>query len=513
MSPETQDLPQAGQPEEPIQVRRNQLRHSLGLLLRPGSRLSQRVLHASFWSFALRLVVRSLSSVRTIILARLLLPEDFGVMGIALITMVFMESFTQTGFKAALVQHKGDIRPYLDTAWTLELLRSLLLAGALVLAAPYVASFFNAPATMIVRVMAIGVLLTGLKNIATVYFQKDLEFQKKFVFEVAEPVCAVAVGIALALLLQNVWALVFSILAGRAAQVVASYLVKPYHPRLRLDWTKAKELYHFGVWMSLNSILYFFARRGDALVVGKVLGPVSLGVYELGRRLSDMATREISSVSSEVAFPTFAQIQDDLPRLRKIYFTSLELVATIAIPIAVILSLLAEPVISLVLGEKWLSVASVLPFLAISGGILAVCTTGGALFRGVGRPGLSFGASLVRVATMLVLIPLLIKEYGIAGAGIGVLAGTLTNVPFLLWYLVKILRVTLLQVVRPLLPAVILTATAAVTVLIGKWLFGPLDSAELILTILLSASSYVLVSLLLWRTVRKGPFQVLALLR
>jgi lipopolysaccharide exporter len=93
----------------------------------------------------LRISLRSLSTVRTIVLARILIPEDFGLMGIALLAMALLETFTQTGFRRALIQRTGDIRPYLDTAWTMGLLRALLLAGVLALAAPWLASFFGDP--------------------------------------------------------------------------------------------------------------------------------------------------------------------------------------------------------------------------------------------------------------------------------------------------------------------------------------------------------------------------------
>ena len=152
------------------------IQSSLNWLVHPGPRLSQRVVHAGLWSFAIRITMRLMAFSRTVILARLLAPDDFGLMGIALLMLSLLTIFTQTGFDSALVQRKGDIQPYLDTAWTVRLVRGALLALLLVLAAPLLASFFNAPAaTQIIRVMAISAFLSGLVNIGVVYFEKELQ--------------------------------------------------------------------------------------------------------------------------------------------------------------------------------------------------------------------------------------------------------------------------------------------------------------------------------------------------
>jgi len=124
------------------------------LLLEPGDTLAQWVVRGGFWVFALRITSRGLTLIRTIVLARVLAPSDFGLMGIALLAMSALETFTQTGFQAALIQKKGDIRDYLDTAWTISALRGLALFAVLYLAAPYIALFFNTPAaTPIMRVI------------------------------------------------------------------------------------------------------------------------------------------------------------------------------------------------------------------------------------------------------------------------------------------------------------------------------------------------------------------------
>jgi O-antigen/teichoic acid export membrane protein len=128
------------------------------------------------WVFGLRITSRGLGFVRTIILARLLAPHDFGLLGIAILAISTLETLSQTGFQAALIQKKENIESYLDTAWTVSAIRGIILFLILFLSAPVIAKFFNSPqATLIIRIIAVSTLLSGFRNIGILFFQKELE--------------------------------------------------------------------------------------------------------------------------------------------------------------------------------------------------------------------------------------------------------------------------------------------------------------------------------------------------
>ena len=148
-----------------------------------GEPTGKRVVHAGFWAFALHVSDRSFGLGRTIVLARLLSPDDFGLFGIATLAMLALETFSRTGFHPALIQKIGDIKPYLDTVWTVHAIRGLILALILFGVAPYVAAFFGEPAAVpIVQVIGLSLIFQGLTNLGTVYFQKELVFHKQFVY-------------------------------------------------------------------------------------------------------------------------------------------------------------------------------------------------------------------------------------------------------------------------------------------------------------------------------------------
>jgi len=171
-------------------------------------------------------------------------------MGIALLTMSTLETFSQTGFQATLIQKKENIESYLNSTWTILILRGFVLFVILYFIAPYAPLFFNVPEAMpIIRVIGFSILLGSFSNIGVIYFYKELEFNKQFIYQFSATLADFVVAISAVLILRNVWPLVLGMLAGRIVGCLVSYLVHPYGPRLNLDIEKIKELFGFRKWI------------------------------------------------------------------------------------------------------------------------------------------------------------------------------------------------------------------------------------------------------------------------
>jgi lipopolysaccharide exporter len=323
-------------------MQRLNIKKHISNLKNPGENLSQRAVRGGFWVFSLRIVQQLFNLARLIILARILAPHDFGLMGIALLTMATLETFSQTGFQAALIQKKEDIKSHLDAAWTVLILRGFILFTILYLIAPYAATFFNAPeAKSIIQVIGFAILLQAFTNIGVIHFQKELEFNKEFIYQFAGTLADFIVAVSAVLILQNVWALVFGLLAGNAARFIVSYFIHPYRPHLSSDLGKAKELFGFGKWILGSSILVFLITQGDDIFVGKLLGATALGFYQLAYRISNMPATEITHVISQVSFPAYSKLQDNISNLREAYLKVLQVTAFLSFPIAGLIFVLA----------------------------------------------------------------------------------------------------------------------------------------------------------------------------
>jgi len=421
-----------------------------------GKSLSQRVVRGGFWVFLLRITQQLFNFVRLIILARILSPNDFGLMGIALLTMATLDTFSQTGFQQALIQKKKDIKPYLDSAWTVLILRGFVLFAILFFIASYVASFFNAPeAKPIIQVIGFAVLFQAFTNIGVIYFQKELEFNKQFIYQLSGILADFVVAISAALILRSVWALVFGLLAGNAVRCFVSYLIHPYRPHLNLDLGKARELFRFGKWVLGSSILIFLLTQGDDIFVGKLLGAIALGFYQMAYRISNIPATEITHVISQVTFPAYSKLQDNIPKLKEAYLKVLQVTAFLSFPVAGLIFVLASDFTKIFLGEKWMPMVPAMQVLAIFGVTRSINATIGSFFQGFGKPNIiTFGAGF-QLAVLAAIIYPLTSKWGILGASLAVVIPNILVLIYLIKKVATIINCRLIQFIRVLLPLLI----------------------------------------------------------
>lgn len=390
--------------------------------------LKQKAIKGGFWVFAVRVISRILSFLRLVILARLLVPEDFGLMGIALLSLATLETFSETGFQQALIQKKKNIEEYLNTAWTTQILRGIILFIILFSLASYAVAFFNAPlARPIIQIISLSLLVQAFTNVGIVYFQKELEFNKQFIYELGGTLADFMVAIVAASILRSVWALVFGFLAGSIARLIASYFIHPWRPRLDFDLVKAKELFGFGKWIFGSSILIFLVTQGDDILVGRLLGVVALGFYQMAYKVSNLPATEITHVISQVTFPAYSKLQNNMPKLREAYLNVLRLTTFLSFPIAGLIFALAPDFTKIFLGEKWLPMVPAMQVLALWGLIRAIGATTGPVFHGVGKPRITTIMQLIALVLLIILIYPLSIRFGILGTSLAVVFSTLIS--------------------------------------------------------------------------------------
>jgi O-antigen/teichoic acid export membrane protein len=379
-------------------------------------RLTEKVVRGGVWVFALRITERCFGLVRTIVLARLLAPSDFGLLGVALLVMSALETFSQTGYSAALIQKKEDTRPYLDTAWTVQMVRGTILALVAFIIAPYVTLFFETDAAKpVLQVIALSVLINGFTNIGIVYFQKDLQFHKHFAYILSGTIADIVVTIPAALLLKNVWALVLGLLASSFVRTITSYLIHPYRPRLKFNMVHFRELFGFGRWVFVSTILMFFLTQGDSVFVGRLFSVTALGFYQMAYSISNMSATEISHVISQVTFPAYTKLQNDMSKLSQAYLKVLRVTAFLSFPAAGLIFALGPAFTKIFLGSKWMPMVPAMQALCVFGIVRSIGSTMGAVIFAVGKPKVQtkvFFIQLVILAT--IIYPMGIK-WGILG--------------------------------------------------------------------------------------------------
>lgn len=437
-------------------------------MTKPAESLARKTARGALWVFALRITDRGVGLLRTIVLARLLAPDDFGVMGIALVTLSGLEVVSMTGFDAALIQRKGDIRSHLNAAWVAQIIRGALLAAVLFFGAPLVAAFFEEPrATLIVRLLALSEFVKGFQNIGIVYFHKDFEFHKEFAYRFSNTLVKLAVSIPAALILRDALALVLGIVVADVVSCAMSYLLHPYRPRFAFEWDKVVELFRFGRWILGTAVLTFLCNQGDDVFLGKMLGAGALGLYQMAYMISNLPATEITHVASRVTFPAYARLQDDLGRLREMHLAVLRLIAVVSMPLAAGIFFLAPDFTVLFLGERWAAMVPAMQVLVLWGLMRSVGAPIGALLQGYGRPHVQTKLQFAKLILLAALIYPMTARWGMLGTSLAVVVHTLPIEAFVHTYAIRMLRCPPVTYLRSL----VLPLLASLAMLVALALF------------------------------------------
>jgi lipopolysaccharide exporter len=453
----------------------------------------------AMWMVLMRFAIRALGLVSVFILARLLSPQDFGLVALATSILLAVETLGQFNFEVALIQDQKAGRSRYDTAWTLNLLRAIISALAVACIAGVTADFFGASEIeLVVYVLAVVTAMEGLQNIGIVDFRKDLNFRRDFQFMVYQRLFSFCVTLVAAYTLRTYWALVIGIASGRIAGVVLSYTMHHYRPRLSLkDW---RSLLGFSKWLLFNNVLGFIGSKLDVFVIGRMSGMHHVGIYNLAYELASLPSTELSFPIQRAVFPAFSKIADKPDQLRKAYVDGLAVLMLIATPASLGIAILAEPLILFTMGDKWREAIPILQILSIWGIIRLFGANAGAVLLAVGRP------RLITIRTMIYVVmigPLLIGGMvlgGLEGASWGLVIAASINVVLTLAVALPVIGVALTTIIasnwRPV--AASLLMAGVVLALFGQWPDGQ-PIAKLGVGVLSGAIVFTAAQLLLWQ--------------
>lgn len=477
-----------------------------------GESLTERSIHGVFWSAISKNLFRLLGLARTVVLARLLAPEDFGLFGIVLLSLSALETISRPGFELALIQKKENSDKHLNTAWTIQLIRGLALALVLFFSASLIANFFDEPkARILVQVLAISQLFRGIRNIGIIYFKKELDIHKQLLYELTGALSNTTVAIFVAVLLRNVWALVFGNLSSGLVLLIMSYVLHPYRPKLEINYRRLKGLYSFGLWVQANSLLFFVTSKGDDAFLGKVMGTTSLGLYQMAFRISCFIGRIFSKVIGVVIFPALSKLQDNMPKFREGFLKMFELEFSLILPMSVGMAILAPHLVDVLLTEKWMSIVPALRLLCVSSFINY--STRGSPLAALGKPNLLLYRNLIRVGIIFATIYPLTVHFGIVGTAMAVVLGWIVSLPFWIYYSVKLIKIRASQWLTRLLPSIAGTCIMSLGIFILKSAMSKIGLAELTTLVLFGVISYLGIELFIWWQWKSGLMKNLLLVK
>lgn len=334
---------------------------------------SRHVARGVIWAVLMRWVIRLIGLFSTLVLARLLSPEDFGVAAMGTMVLYFLYSLSELGTSAHLIRRKTIDKAHCDAAWTITVMQGLFTTAALLVLALPASEYFGDPRVVeVMYVLALASLIGAFENVGPVLFRRELNFEADFRFNVVKKVFVFIATVTSALILRNYWALVVGQLTGTVAGVALSYILHDYRPRWSLKF--ASEYLRFG--MKIVPLQIATTLRGTAPVflVAGVGNATTLGSFRVASELANLFTSEIVLPMGRGLLPNYSRLADRPNELSVMYRKILGLVALVCIPVGAGVAAVAQDLTLVLLGSQWGFAADLIQYLAISAALFALST-------------------------------------------------------------------------------------------------------------------------------------------
>lgn len=391
--------------------------------------LDTKIMRSSAWGLLGFGALNLFSLVTTIILARLLTPEDFGLFALALALLAIAQITQESGLGAALIVHRGDVRTAAASVAVFAPIIALALYGAVFVAAPFLAGWFGEPRLEeILRVTGLVLVFRGFSVMPVALLQRDMLFRSIATIELASGTAQSLTAIALAVAGAGVWSLVAGQLGFFVAELALAWTLSPIRPSpLEARWSRLRELTHFGRYVAFANLVNYGSANADSLIVGRALGATQLGFFNVAKRLAAMPVGVIGNILGRGVYAALAQLQGDLDGFRRVWLENVQRIALLSVPTTLGLIVVADPLVETLFGERWRAAVPVLQILALQGLIRTFSATSGEVFQALARPQLRVVAEVAHLVFLVPAVFVGTRVHGIEGAAVGIVVAELAT--------------------------------------------------------------------------------------
>ena len=424
---------------------------------------------AMAWAGVTMVLGRGATLLATLVLARLLVPADFGLFAVGILVINYLDRFKDVGVGAALIYRKEEWTRLAATALPLAVGSAAVLSAGTFLVAPLAADFFYDPrAADILRALSLVLLISGLSIVPESKMRREMDFRRRVVPEVVAAIVKGVVSVGLAMTGLGVFSLVWGQLAGTVAQSGLYWLLCGWRPRLGWDGSLAALMLKYGIASSVVAVLSVFIENMDYLVIGRRMSAESLGYYVMAYRLPELSVLGVCIVAGQVFFPLFARLQDDLPRLALVYLDAVRNISLVTLPMGAVLACLAPEVISTLYSDQWLPAIPVLRLLAVFALVSSMSFHAGEIYKATGRPGI---LNTLAIGEVVLLLPFLWLAAGgdIVTVAATMLVGGVALTVLRLLIAIRILHLDPGALVRAFVPSGGATVTVSVVLIGASW--------------------------------------------
>ena len=365
----------------------------------------------------LEILGKIINSVTLIILARLLVPSDFGIVAVAGILISLVDRFKDFGLSNAVIQTQEKFEESLQTGFILRSATGIFLFCIIFIIAPFWANFFKDQAiTPVLRILAIVLILENFRFFPETKLSKTLKFKTIRTSTILGNISYSLVAIALAYSGYSFWSIVYGRITQSLTSIIYYQIKSPWKPQLQYDPRIAKHLLSYGKFVFGTALMYLLADNLNSIVLGRILGPTVLGYYFIAYSWATLSAREVVVIVDRVLFPTYSTIKSELARVRNAYLKTLKFSSMISIPINFGIFTLAPEFIYLFIGEKWAPSIVPLQILCILGLFYSINSSTLAIYYSMGVPKIATTLTAVQLVFMIIFVLPAAKLFGLIGA-------------------------------------------------------------------------------------------------
>ena len=457
--------------------------------------LAQETINGVFWSYLSFFGGKALTFLTTIILARLLLPEEFGIVGYCLIAIQYLDILNSAGINTSLIAQRDHLEEAANAAFVGNILLGIASFGLTWVIAPSIADFFNTEEVVpVLRVLSLSLPLNGLGMVPDALLQRHLRFKTKLVPEVGKNFIKGLVSIILAWLGMGIWSLVWGQLAGIFIGTVLAWILAGWKPTWRFQPETSLRVMTYGLNIVVLEVIGAFRSNVDYLLVGRILGAAALGYYTMSYRIPELLIRSLNIVVGKVSLPAMVIAQMDRERMRSFYFSYLRYISLFVFPVSVGMAITAPIFVPFFLSPKWSPAITPTMLISLAMGVAAMSFIPGILYKAIGKPEMLIKLNIIKVPITL-LVLWYATRWGINGVAAGQLAMSLIAVSIDMLTVNYVMRYSMKDLVNSLAP----TFLSALVMGIALWALLRLTSFSAILEmVLMVLTGAIIYFVMLW---------------
>lgn len=454
------------------------------------SNIKSKTISGLFWRFAERCGAQLVSFIVSIVLARLLMPSDYGIIAMVTVFITISQVFVDSGMGNALIQKKNADDIDFSTVFYFNIFLCAIIYLILFFVSPLIAVFYKNPQlTPVLRVLSITVLISSLKNVQQAYVSKHMLFKRFFFATLGGTIAAAVIGIAMAYMGFGVWALIAQQLINAAIDTVILWLTVKWRPVRAFSFERLKGLFSYGWKLLVSSLIDTVYKNVRQLIIGKMYSSADLAYYNKGKQFPNFIVENVNSSIDSVLLPAMSEEQDDISHVKNMTRRSIKTSSYIIWPVMIGLAAVAEPLIRLVLTEKWLPCVPFLRVFCIMFAFQPIQTANLNAIKAIGRSDLFLKLEIIKKA-IGVLIIILVVQYGVFAIAASLLLYSLVAQIINSWPNRKLLNYSYLEQIKDILPFVLLSCVMAAAVYPISFI-GLNDVLTLALQIIVGATVYI----------------------